>query len=286
MTPQDQLVGWQFHHQEQLFIHASSGAPIIRFKFYHYPSYRQTVILNQPPANCKLKNKKDNMFFFFQQKVRTKTAISLERIVSIYPNPSTISPRIPWGRVSEIPRALQRKYNQNFPYWPIDSPAIQEISQESWFSTDNLTSWVHAVSNYIIKKIKYPEKQDTRLGADQVLRTGRGDCDEFTDLFITLARIRGIPCRRITGFFIHHTNHEAEPHAWAELHSPVHGWIPIDIALRNIGTHSVFYVIGKIEEFNPSLLDYQILRQTQAVRYHWERPDPQVSPLFERKENI
>jgi hypothetical protein len=33
-------------------------------------------------------------------------------------------------------------------------------------------------------------------------------------------------------------------------------------------------VIGKIEEFNPSLFDYQILRQTSAVHYHWERPVP------------
>jgi hypothetical protein len=39
-------------------------------------------------------------------------------------------------------------------------------------------------------------------------------------------------------------------------------------------------VIGKIEEFNPSLLDYQILRQTSAVHYHWELPLPQVTALY------
>jgi hypothetical protein len=278
--------GWQLHHHEQLFIKANSGAPTIRLKFYHYPSYRQTVILNQPPVDCKLKNKKDNMFFLFQQKVRTKATISLDRIISIYPTPSTVSPHTYWGQISDVPQALQRKYTQSFTYWPVDSPAIQDISQETWFSTDDLLTWVHAAYNYITLKIKYPEKQDKRLGADQVLRTGSGDCDEFTDLFITLARIRGIPCRRLTGYFIHHANNEAEPHAWAELLSPAHGWVPIDIALRNIGHHTINYVIGKIEEFNPSLLDYQILRQTLAVHYHWERPSPHVTPLFENKEKI
>jgi len=272
--------GWQLHHHEQVFIRANTGAPIIRLKFFHYPSYRQTVILNQPPVGCKLKTKRNNTFFLFQQKVRTKGTISLERIISIYPTPSTVSPYNSWGRISDVPRLLQRKYKQSFTYWPLSSPAIHDISQEHWFSTDDLSTWVHAANTYITMKIKYPEKQDKRLGADQALCTGSGDCDEFTDLFITLARIRGIPCRRLTGYFIHHTNNEAEPHAWAELFSQTSGWIPIDVALRNLGKHTLNYVIGKIEEFIPSLLDYQILRQTPGVHYHWEQPPPLVTPLY------
>jgi hypothetical protein len=39
------------------------------------------------------------------------------------------------------------------------------------------------------------------------------------------------------------------------------------------------YVIEKIEEFNPDLPDYQV-RQTPAVNYHWERPSPEVTPLY------
>jgi hypothetical protein len=278
----NQLVprGWQLHHHEQLFIRANRGVPTIRLKFFHYPSYRQTVIINQPPTDCKLKNKKDNTFFLFQKKVHMKATISLERIISIYPTPSTISPHTSWGRISDIPKTLQRKYTQSFTYWPVDSPAIQDISQENWFSTDDLTSWVHAAYTYITMKIKYPENQDKRLGADQVLRTGIGDCDEFTDLFITLARIRGIPCRRLTGYFIHPANNEAEPHAWTEIQSPTLGWIPIDIALRNIGKHTINYVIGKIEEFIPMLHDYQILEQTTAVHYHWERSLPLITPQY------
>jgi len=280
MKTDQTLRGWRLHHLEHLFIRANSGAPTIRLKFYHYPSYRQTVILNQPPVDCKLKNKRDNMFFLFQKKVRTKATISLERIISIYPTPTTVPQHTSWGWISDIPRNLQRKYRQSFTYWPVDSPAIQDISQETWFSTDDLTSWTHTVYAYITKKIKYPENQDRRLGADQALRTGIGDCDEYTDLFITLARIRGIPCRRLTGYFIHPLNNDAEPHAWAELLSPAYGWVPIDIALRNIGRHTINYVIRKIEEFTPSLLDYQILRQAPGIHIHWEQPSPMITPLY------
>lgn len=272
--------GWQFHHHEQVYFKASSGAPLIRLKFFHYPSYRQIVVLNQPPKDCKLKMKRDNTFFLFQKKVRTKGTISLERIISVYPQPSTVPADKKWGRITDIPWMLQRKYKQNFSYWPLTSTAAQGISQQHWFSTDDLLIWVREVSRYITVQIRYPEKQDKRLGAHHALITGSGDCDEFTDLFITLARIRGVPCRRLTGYFIHAQRNEAEPHAWAEFLSPLLGWIPIDIALRNIGNHTANYVISKIEEFTPSLADYQILKQSTAVHYHWERPLPTITPLY------
>jgi hypothetical protein len=280
MNQQPQPRGWQFHHHEQVFFRASSGAPTICIKFFHYPAYRQTVIINQLPTDCKLKTKRNNAFFLFQKKMRTKGMISLERTISVFPQPSLLSNHNKWGRISDIPWFLQRKYKQSFSYWPIHSSAIQTISQEHWFDTDDLAAWVQEANRTIIRTIKYPEKQDKRLGADQAVRTSSGDCDEFTDLFITLARIRGVPCRRLTGYFIHPPNNDAEPHAWAELLSPTSGWIPIDVALQNLGNYTINYVVGKIEEFNPSLLDYQILKQTTAVHYHWERPPPQITPLF------
>lgn len=272
--------GWQLHHHEQLFFRASTGAPLIRLKFFHYPSYRQTVTINQPPQGCRLKTKRDNTFFVFQHKVRTKGNISLERIITIYPHPFTAPADKKWGRISDNPWLLQRKYKQSFSYWPLHSSAAQDISQEHWFATDELSTWVREVSRYISLRIRYPEKQDKRFGADHALRTGSGDCDEFTDLFVTLARIRGIPCRRLTGFFIHQEPPTTEPHAWGEFLSPIIGWIPIDIALRNIGSHTTNYVIGKIEEFTPSLADYHLLNQSTSVHYHWERPNPTVLPVY------
>jgi hypothetical protein len=272
--------GWQLHHHEQLFIRANTGAPTIRLKFFHYPSYRQTVQINQPPDGCKLKTKGLNAFFLFQQKVHTKDMISLERIISVFPQVSTVALHESWGRISEIPLHLQRKYTQHFSYWPTQSTAIREIANERWFTTDDLTAWVHDASRTIIETIKHPENQEKRLGADQAVLSGRGDCDEYTDLLMTLCRMRGIPCRRLTGYVIKKEN-EPEPHAWGELLSPTKGWIPVDLALRNIGRHSITYVINKIEEFNPALADYQVLRQTTAVHYHWERPLPLITPLCE-----
>ena len=279
MTQTSQQRGWRIHHHELLFISANAGAPTIRLKFFHYPSYRQTIHIDQPPADCKLKIKKNNTYFLFQHKVHTKGMISLDRIISVYPEPTIISPTESWGKISELPRLLQHKYKQSYAYWPVDSEAIQNVASQRWFATDDLTAWTLEASRTITRTITHPEKQDKRLGADQAFLSGRGDCDEFTDLFITLARLRGIPCRRLTGYHIVDPN-EPVPHAWGELLSPTKGWIPIDIALRNIGHHTINYVIGKIEEFTPSLQDYQIQKQSSLVHYRWERPLPQMTPLF------
>lgn len=279
MTLNQKPTGWQLHHHEKIFFRAANGAPTLRIKFFHYPSYRQTVIVNQPPAQCKLRTKQPNAFYLLQQKVRARGVVSLERIISIYPQSSKNALTTSWGRISDIPQLIRGKYKQSFHYWPVKSPAFQTISQERWFNTDDLQIWVKDASMQITQEIQYPEKKDKRLGADQALRTHRGDCDEFTDFFITLARMRGIPCRRLTGYFIHQMKNEAEPHAWGEVFSPTQGWILVDIALRNIGNYTRYYVIRKLEEFNPSLPDYQLLKQTSTLQYHWELPPPRVTPL-------
>ena len=276
------LRGWQIHHQEQLFYQANAGTPIIRLKFFQYPAYRQTVQLGKFPEKCKLKVKGNNSFFIFQHQVGTKGIISLDRIITVLPTPSFVDSDDDWGKISDFSRLLQRKYKQSSKYWPIQSNLIKDISQEDWYRTDDLSLWVQSASRYVTLKIKHRERQEKRLGADHAFLEGIGDCDEFTDLFITFARMRGIPCRRLTGYFITQKKEVfAEAHAWGEILSPKKEWIPIDVALNNLGNHRINYVILKIEEFNPALPDYQITtRRASKVHHRWERPDPLVTPIY------
>lgn len=277
--------GWHIHHQEQLLLRANAGNPMLRLKFFHYPNYRQIVRIEMPPAKCKLKSKGNNAFFLFQQKVHEREIISLERLINVYPTISVVDPKDEWGSISEIPEALQQKYKESSRYWPVSWATDGVISKEEWFETDDLSRWVQEAHRFIRGRIKHPERQEKRWGAQDAYLTGIGDCDEFTDLFITLARMRGIPCRRLTGYFIYwknvNVNVETEAHAWVEILSPKAGWTVIDVALNNIGAHSINYVILKIEEFNPALPDYQIrAKHLTMVHYKWERPKPIITPLY------
>jgi len=281
MKDSKELIGWHIHHKEKLLFKANKGAPSIQLKFFHYPNYRQTVQIDRFPQRCKLRVKGDNSFFIYKDKARTKGTISLERIITVIPTPSFVNLKDDWGKISDFSRTLQQKYQQSSRYWPVRSTLIQDISKQEWFGTNDISRWVQLAYRYITAKIKHREKQEKRLGADQAFLTGIGDCDEFTDLFVTFARIRGIPCRRLTGYFISKNGASVEAHAWAEILSPKKKWIIIDIALNNIGNHSINYVILKIEEFNPDLPDYHIeTGRSSAIHYQWERPTPFITPII------
>ena len=276
------LHGWQINNQEKLFYQANAGTPTIRLKFYHYPIYRQTVKIDKSPEKCKLKIKEKNSFFIFNHQVGKKGIISLNRISTIIPTTSSVNPNGDWGKISDFSQFLQQKYKQSSKYWPTQSTIIQDILREEWYEVNELSCWVQSASHYVASKIKHRENQEERLGADYAFFQGVGDCDEFTDLFITIARMRGIPCRRLTGYFITQKKEIfAEAHAWGEILSSKKDWISVDVALNNIGKHSINYVILKIEEFNPALPDYEIkTKGSSMMHYKWERPSPIVTPIY------
>lgn len=260
---------------------ANAGSPIIRLKFFHYPNYRQTVHLHKTPIHCKLKSKGVNSYFLFHQKVHTKGLISLDRSVSVFPTSSFVNLKNDWGRISDIPQILKDKYRESSKYWPVKSPTILNLKEEEWFRTDDLSRWILSANRYIRTKIKHVETLEERLGAYQAILTAIGDCDEFTDLLITLARVRGIPSRRLTGYYILEQGKRLETHAWGEIFSPEMGWITTDIALNNIGSHTKDYIILKIEEFNPALPDYQIQTKHSTIVHHeWQRPKPTITPIY------
>ena len=280
MDNSHKIKGWKIHHQEKLLFRAKTGSPTIRLKFFQYPNYRQTVHIDKFPLQSKVKVKGINSFFLFQQKVHTKGTIPLDRIITVFPVASFFSLKDDWGKISNIPSPLKQKYRESSRYWPVKSPTILNMSEQKWFDTDNISLWLQLAVRYIRARIKHRESQEERLGAYQAFLTETGDCDEFTDLFITLARMRGVPCRRLTGYYITKQGASAEAHAWGEIFTPDMGWITIDVALNNIG-HSINYVILKIEEFNPALPDYQIqTKHSTTVHYDWQRPKPLITPIY------
>jgi hypothetical protein len=228
-----------------------------------------------------MKTKGYNSFFLFNHKLRRKGIISLERTINVIPTVSFGNLSGNWGKISSFSKAIQQKYQESSNFWPLQSSKFQDIAKQNWFITDDLSNWVQLAHRFISMRIKYKQNQSERLGAYQVLQTGIGDCDEFTDLFITLARIRGIPCRRLTGYYIPLKNIKAEPHAWSEILSPNGKWITVDLALNNLGNHTINYVILKIEEFNPALPDFHIqTKHVSKVHYQWDQPTPIVTPIY------
>lgn len=86
-----------------------------------------------------------------------------------------------------------------------------------------------ALAEFINSNMKYDmayEKETEK--ASVVLKNMKGVCDEYTVLFIALARSLGIPARYVSGVAYSNIDKNFGNHAWAEVFIPEHGWLPFD----------------------------------------------------------
>ncbi len=256
--------GWRVIHEDRL-IYESSGNVRLTIKVQSYAEYRQIVKVLFIPDGFKMRRKSMNRFLIFNGIVSKKGSISLRREYEIYPVQVYFPPEFDWGKISEIPEKMRGKYIPSGKFW--NAKIMEDLKKEKWFSGDSLNDWIQNAVKFLRRRIKYAEPLEERLGAEKAYRQRMEDCDEFTDLLVTIARMRGLPARRLTGFYM---REKEEPHAWAEVYSPRGQWIPVDAALLRIGDHSR-YIVMKVEEFNPSIGEYRLLWKGGQFRYRIER---------------
>jgi len=79
-----------------------------------------------------------------------------------------------------------------------------------------LTHWVHAN----VRR----ELTISVASAEKVLETRRGDCNEFTTLYVALARAAGLPSRTVSGLI--YLNGRFYYHAWPEVY--LGDWVAVD----------------------------------------------------------
>jgi hypothetical protein len=116
-----------------------------------------------------------------------------------------------------------RDYLKAEPLLEADSPVIRATAERILKGTRDpreaarlLTEWVHDSLEKAIT-ISVPS-------AVQVLRTGRGDCNEHTQLFLALARAAGLPARGAAG--LAYVNGKFYYHAWPEVY--LNTWVAVD----------------------------------------------------------
>lgn len=117
-------------------------------------------------------------------------------------------------------------------FWPVSDSQIQNIAQ-SLTTSRSIYSYVVNTLDYNYDRIN----SSGRLGALAAINNPKNSlCTEFTDLFVTLARAKGIPAREIEGF-AYSNNPKIKPvnlqsdilHAWPEFYdTTAKTWKAID----------------------------------------------------------
>jgi len=113
---------------------------------------------------------------------------------------------------------------------PVDRTALlQPVLDEVAPRRDALLGpWMRDVCRYIHTHFEYA-RDATNVGSpiDDLLREGKGVCQDFAHLMIAVLRSFGVPARYVSGY-IHRPNKDSQSHAWCEAWLPDLGWIGID----------------------------------------------------------
>lgn len=133
----------------------------------------------------------------------------------------------------ELSASQVRDYIQPRKYWDSTSPTISKAVQ-SLSTPKDIYDYVQKTLSYNYTKIA---TDNIRLGGNGALMTPNNSvCLEFTDLFISLARAKGIPARSVEGY-AYTQNTKLRPrslandilHAWPEYYSQSQKrWIMVD----------------------------------------------------------
>ena len=110
------------------------------------------------------------------------------------------------------------------------SPTVQQFADELGISADRPGEWLAELEYALAENISYSPgftRVDTPI--ERVIQIRRGVCQDLAQLFIALARRRGIATRYVSGWLYRPgADTPGESHAWAEAFLPGVGWIQFD----------------------------------------------------------
>lgn len=133
------------------------------------------------------------------------------------------------------------KYTNDYSQYLLDEPKIQSTdrpiidkAKEVVGNEQNPYLKAKSIFAYVNTNIQYDSSEGNK-GALNALRTKKGLCEDYADLFVTMARAVNIPARVVYGYWvasdaftIGESYNMTVGHAWAEFYLPNYGWIFVD----------------------------------------------------------
>nr|WP_111301613.1 transglutaminase family protein [Paracoccus saliphilus] len=113
-------------------------------------------------------------------------------------------------------------------------PGLRDLAHSVTGTADSL-DLAHRLSAQISDRIAFrPGVTQSGTTAAQALALGEGVCQDHTHALASLARLRGMPARYVSGYLHSTVDGQADDaaHAWTEIHVEGLGWVGFDAANR------------------------------------------------------
>ena len=114
---------------------------------------------------------------------------------------------------------------------PLTKPGrlVRELARAA--TGENELARMHALMAAIHEAVAYkPGETATATTAEQALEKKQGVCQDHTHIFLSAARLMGLPARYVSGYLLMEEAEQTASHAWAEVHLTGLGWVGFDAA--------------------------------------------------------
>jgi len=124
-------------------------------------------------------------------------------------------------------RLYQRKTDLTRP-----GSAIQALCNRVGTGYETEVSRLHALMGLIAETVKYETgKTGVATTAEEAAASGRGVCQDHTQIFVSCARLMGFPARYVSGYLMMDDRVQQDAsHAWAEAYAEGLGWVGFDVS--------------------------------------------------------
>ena len=121
-------------------------------------------------------------------------------------------------------KLVRQPYLMATPRFPADTPEIQAAVKSIIANANSDAQKVSQLLKWFAdtKNMRYEGLVGSRYGTLTVLKQHFGRCWDYSDLFVTMARAAGLPCRQTYGWL-----YEIEGHVWCDVLIDGH-WLMVD----------------------------------------------------------
>lgn len=105
---------------------------------------------------------------------------------------------------------------------------IKKLTDKITKNNELVSDKIKSIFSFISRNFKYCYPVKQRGVKNLNLNDLKGDCGEYSGLFVTMCRILKIPSRNNTGFVISPKYKKIVEHGWASVYLKPYGWIDFD----------------------------------------------------------
>jgi len=139
---------------------------------------------------------------------------------------------------------LFQQYTKNEKFLE-QTPAVKNLTKKIINKNDNILNIIQSIFNFVIKNFKYCYPIEQRGVKYLNLKQLKGDCGEYSSLFVTMCRTLKIPARNSTGFVIFPKQKKIVEHGWSNVYLKPFGWLNFDTQYASLEKNTKKYFIQR-----------------------------------------